>query len=285
MFDLNPTDESLVKELIDRTFEEDISSGDVTTNSIVDETSIAEATWISKENGTVAGLEIAPIVFQKLDPQLEWNYLLKDGNEVEVGDEILKMNGSCRAILTAERIALNIVQRMSGIATMTSKYVKAIEDYSTTILDTRKTVPGLRILDKHAVAAGGGRNHRMGLFDLVMIKDNHIVAAGGISEAVQKVRAKQLDLRVEVETTMLNQVKEALSAGADIIMLDNMSSEQMKEAVSLINNSAETEASGNITLENVREVAQTGVDYISVGALTHSVKAFDISQKLENISK
>jgi nicotinate-nucleotide pyrophosphorylase (carboxylating) len=279
------TEESAVQELIDRAFEEDVGSGDVTTDSIVDEAASAEAIWISREKGTIAGLDIARSVFQKMDPQLEWNHFIEDGNEVENGNKIVTMKGSCRVLLTVERIALNIIQRMSGIATMTSKYVRAIGDYSTKILDTRKTVPGLRLLDKYAVAAGGGENHRLGLFDLALIKDNHIIAAGGITEAMYKVRAKHPDLRIEVETTTLDQVKEALSGGADIIMLDNMNNKQMEKAVSLIKDKAEIEASGNITLANVREVAQTGVDYISVGALTHSVKAFDISQKLQKIFK
>lgn len=285
MFDLESIDIPAIQQLVDRAFEEDVGSGDVTTDAIVDETTLAEATWISKGKGTVAGLEIVRRVYEKLDPELEWTSIIDDGSSVEPGDVIVKMEGSCRAVLTAERIALNLIQRMSGIATMTGKYVQEVKDYPAEILDTRKTVPGLRMLDKYAVVVGGGTNHRMGLFDLAMIKDNHIVAAGGIEEAVQKVRLKAPDLRVEVETGSLDQVKEALSAGADIIMLDNMETEQMKEAVSLINGKAKVEASGNITLENVREVAKTGVDFISVGALTHSVKAFDISQRLEKIVK
>lgn len=283
MFDSNPLNEPAVKKIIDRAFEEDIGSGDVTTNSVVSQDASAEAIWISKENGIVAGLDIARGVFRKLDSQLEWRGFVKDGSEVGRGDEIVKMKGTCRAILTAERIALNIAQRMSGIATETSRYVQAIKDFPAKILDTRKTVPGMRKLDKYAVVVGGGTNHRMGLFDLAMIKDNHIVAAGGIKGAVQNVRERHPEIRIEVETTTLKQVKEALSAGADIIMLDNMDIGAMQEAVSLIDNKAETEASGNITLENVREVAQTGVNYISVGALTHSVKAFDISQQIQKI--
>lgn len=283
MFDLESTDIPAIQQLVNRAFEEDVGSGDVTTNAIVDKAARAEASWISKEQGMVAGLEIGRRVFEKLDPQLEWTSNINDGNRVVSGDVIVNMKGSCRAILTAERIALNIIQRMSGIATLTDKYVQEVADFTADILDTRKTVPGLRMLDKYAVVAGGGTNHRMGLFDLAMIKDNHIVATGGITEAVQKVRSKAPDLRVEVETGSLVQVREALSAEADIIMLDNMNIEQMNEAVALINGEAKVEASGNMTLENVREVAQTGVDYISVGALTHSVRAFDISQKLEKI--
>lgn len=277
--------EDIIEALIERAFEEDVQSGDVTTNAIVEESSKAEAVWTSKEEGIIAGLDIARKVFEKLDSHLEWMPQIKDGDKVEAGTELVIIKGSCRAILTAERIALNIAQRMSGIATITSKYVDAIGDLPTKVLDTRKTVPGLRLLDKHAVASGGGTNHRMGLFDLAMIKDNHIVASGGIEQAVLKVRNEYPDLQVEVETTTLDQVQEALSAGADIIMLDNMSTKQMREAVSLIKDRAKSEASGNITLDTVREVAETGVDYISVGALTHSVQAFDISQELRKIFK
>lgn len=277
------TEDAIIEALIDRAFEEDVQSGDVTTNAIVDESSRAEAVWKSKEKGIIAGLDIARMVFEKLDPQLEWEPHVNDGDEVESGTELVTITGSCRAILTAERIALNIGQRMSGIATMARQYVDAIGDLDTKILDTRKTVPGFRLLDKYAVVAGGGTNHRMGLFDMAMIKDNHIVAAGGIEEAVLKVRNANSEVQVEVETTNLEEVQEALSAGADIIMLDNMSPQKMKEAVSLIDRHAKTEASGNITLDTVREAAETGVDFISVGALTHSVKAFDISQELRRI--
>jgi nicotinate-nucleotide pyrophosphorylase (carboxylating) len=277
------TEKDLTEELVMRALDEDIRSGDVTTNAIVDESKHAQAVWTSKEEGIIAGLDVAQTVFRALDPNIEWKSFNNDGDEVNPGSELISIRGSCRAILTAERTALNFAQRMSGIATKTRKYVNALSGYETKILDTRKTVPGLRALDKYAVSSGGGTNHRMGLFDLVMIKDNHIVAAGGISQAVAKVRRKSTDLKIEVETTSLEQVEQALSAGVDIIMLDNMSPEQMKEAVLLIDKQAETEASGNITLENVKEVAETGVDYISVGALTHSVKAFDISQELKKI--
>lgn len=279
------TQEDAIQELIERALEEDLKTGDATTNAIVDEELQARAVWIAKEQGIVAGLEIARRVFQNLDPELEWKPRLEEGNSVEPGTEVVELQGACRAILSAERIALNIAQRMSGIATMTDRYTEAVGDYPAKILDTRKTAPGLRLLDKYAVAAGGGTNHRMGLYDMAMIKDNHIVAAGGIGQAVQKVRKQYPELKIEVETTSIDEVKEALAAGADIIMLDNMSTAQMKKAVALIDGEAKTEASGNITLENVREVAATGVDYISVGALTHSVKAFDISQQLQKIFK
>jgi len=270
--------EKIIDRLIDRAFEEDIDSGDVTTNAIIDPVARGEAVWKAKDTGIVAGLDIAAKVFGRLDADLQWMPEVQDAEEVAAGRTILVMRGKTRAILTAERIALNIAQRMSGIATKTRRFVEAVQESNTQILDTRKTVPGLRLLDKYAVRAGGGQNHRMGLYDLALIKDNHIAAAGNIARAVQKVRDHDRALKVEVETTTLRQVEEARRAGSDIIMLDNMSIELMREAVERIGNRAKTEASGNITLQNVREVAETGVDYISVGALTHSVNAFDISQ-------
>lgn len=285
MPDLNTITGRSIESLIERAFEEDIRSGDVTTNAIVEEHQKAKAAWVSKEKGVVAGLDIARLVFQELDPKISWLPEVEDGDLVEVGTELVGMEGSCRAILTAERIALNIVQRMSGIATLTNRFVKETGDLDTKILDTRKTVPGMRSPDKYAVAAGGGTNHRMGLFDMAMIKDNHIVAAGGIQQAVEAVRERNPEVRIEVETTTLGQVKKALAAGADIIMLDNMGTGQMSEAVALVKGRALLEASGNIGLDRVREVAETGVDFISVGALTHSVEAFDISQQLKEIIK
>lgn len=277
-------DNTNITALVDRAFEEDVQSGDVTTNAIVDESQKAEAVWVAKEEGIVAGLIIAKKVFQHLDPQITWNTAVNDGSKVTKGTKIVTIEGTARALLTAERIALNIAQRMSGIATMTRKFVDAVEEYPAKILDTRKTVSGLRELDKYAVKTGGGTNHRMGLYDMAMIKDNHIVAAGNITEAVEKVRLENPDIRIEVETTMLDQVKEALAAEVDIIMLDNMSIEQMRKAVEIIDSRAQSEASGNVTLETVKEIAATGVDFISVGALTHSVKAFDISQRLTYIN-
>ena len=279
------TDKKEVQELIRRALEEDIQRGDATTNAIVDETTSANAAWMAKETGIIAGLDVARLVYQEFDTEFEWNCHCEDGDQISAGKTVVEMQGTCRAVLSAERIALNIVQRMSGIATMTNRYVELVSDYDVKILDTRKTVPGMRLLDKYAVATGGGTNHRMGLFDMVMIKDNHIAAAGSIADAVLSVRNAEPNLKIEVETTTLEQVDEALEAGADIIMLDNMSMHQMKEAVSLIEGEAETEASGNISLETIEEVAQTGVDYISVGALTHSVKAFDISQQIQKIFK
>lgn len=281
--DLNQAITETIQNIIDRAFKEDIGPGDVTTNTVVAEDREAKASWIAKEGGIIAGFDIAEKAFQRLDHQLIWTTNVIDGDLVQEGETIAEIEGACRAILTAERFALNVVQRMSGIATMTRKFVDAIDGYPAQILDTRKTVPGLRLLDKYAVQAGGGTNHRMGLYDLAMIKDNHIVAAGSITSAVQSIRKSNVDIRIEIETTSLDQVKEAVAVGADIIMLDNMSTNQMKEAVTFTDGQADTEASGNITLDTVREVAATGVDYISVGALTHSVKAFDISQQVQKI--
>lgn len=273
--------EEIIKRLIDQAFEEDVGSGDVTTNAVIDENARGKASWQAKDDGIIAGLDIAQQVFKRLDPDFHWIPKRVDGEKVSAGNLITSMHGRVRAILTAERIALNITQRMSGIATKTRRFVEAISGLDTQILDTRKTVPGLRMIDKYAVKAGGGRNHRMGLHDLAMIKDNHIIAAGNIRTAVRAVRSKHPSLKIEVEAATFQQVEEALSSDADIIMLDNMSIRQMREAVTLIGGRAKTEASGNISLRNVRKVAETGVDYISVGALTHSVEAFDISQNLQ----
>ncbi len=243
----------------------------------------ASAKWIVKEDGVICGLDIAQIVFQKLDQQIHWVPVKKDGDQVRSGEKIVTFSGNCRAILTAERTALNFAQRMSGIATKTQMAVQLLSGYKTQIVDTRKTVPGLRILDKYAVQSGGGKNHRMGLYDMVMVKDNHIVAAGSITEAVQKIRQRSPNVKIEVETTTLDQVKEALNTGVDFIMFDNMEIEMMKSAVHLADGKTLTEASGNLSVEDIQNVAETGVDYISSGALTHSVKAFDISQRIIEI--
>jgi len=270
-------------DLINVALAEDIGSGDITTNAIIDNTRKASAIWIAKQEGVVAGLEVAKFVFKKLDLNIEWSPSVEEGSYVKSGELLVKIKGNCRAVLTAERTALNIAQRMSGIATKTKRLVHEMKDFPTKILDTRKTVPGMRRLDKISVRLGGGSNHRMGLFDLAMIKDNHVLAAGGIISAVQRVRFQQPSIRIEVEVTTIKQVEEALMAGADIIMLDNMSPDQMSEAVKLIGAKAKTEASGNITDSNIRLVASKGVNFISIGALTHSVQAFDISQKLKEI--
>lgn len=270
-----------VELIINHAFQEDIGNGDITTNNIVPENTLATASMTAKADGIVAGLDIAEMVFRKLDENLVWNPKNKDGDHVVKGDVILEIKGTFRALLTGERLALNLMQRMSGIATETSKYVAEAKGTKVKILDTRKTVPGLRTFDKYAVKMGGGTNHRIGLYDMVMIKDNHIKIAGSITIAVEQVRkAIPSDIKVEVETTNLNEVKEALSAGADIIMLDNMNNELMTEAVKLINGRALVEASGNMNLERISGVAKTGVDFISIGALTHSVTALDISQNI-----
>lgn len=279
----NVSNREWLDDLIDVALAEDIGSGDITSEAVVSDQKKASAVWIAKQNGTIAGLDIGKMVFQKIDDGIEWKSFHEDGNTVKNGEVIAEFSGLCRAILTAERTALNVVQRMSGIATMTNEMVGKLEGISTKILDTRKTAPGLRRLDKMAVKIGGGVNHRMGLFDLAMIKDNHILAAGSITEAVKNLRLKDPDIRIEVETKDMDQVDEALESDADIIMLDNLSLEMMSEAVARIGGRAVTEASGNITSENVRKVAETGVNFISVGALTHSVCAFDISQSIKEI--
>ena len=263
--------------IIENTLEEDLGSGDVTTDAIFSVDDTCEALIIAKEEGIIAGIPIAERVFQKLAPEVTVAQKLKDGEHVNPGDEILVIKGSIHAVLSGERLSLNLLQRMSGIATATSKYVAAISGYRTRILDTRKTAPGLRVLDKYAVSIGGGCNHRFGLYDAVLIKDNHIDFAGNISNAIEIVRSKyQSKFKVEVETSTLDEVREALKAGADIIMLDNMTVEMMKEAVRIINGKSITEASGGITLDNVRQIADTGVDFISVGAIKHSSPALEI---------
>ena len=272
-----------ISDFVREALAEDIGSGDVTTDSIVSKDQEAKAVWIAKEEGVLAGLDIAKEVFLELDDQINWKPKFSDGEKVSEGQTIIEMSGNCRAILTAERTSLNIAQRMSGIATATHRVVEILAEFDTNLLDTRKTAPGLRRLDKLAVKAGGGINHRMGLYDLAMIKENHIVAAGGITKAVQYVRVQNPEIKIEVETTTLDEVLEALRAGADIIMLDNMTIDEISEAVKIINGSAQTEASGGITVKNVREIAKTGVNYISMGFITHSVRAFDISQRMIDV--
>jgi len=275
-----------IDSIIKNALNEDVGSGDITTDTIFPPDAKCEAQIIAKEKGIIAGIPIAKRVFQKLDPEVSFSLdpevsfsqNSNDGDRVTPGQEILRIKATVRAVLTGERLALNLLQRMSGIATATSLYVDAVKGSKTKILDTRKTAPGLRVLDKYAVLAGGAQNHRFGLYDLVLIKDNHINFAGGISNAVQIVRSKYQDeFKIEVETSTLDEVKEALSAGADIIMLDNMNISMMKEAVEMINKKALTEASGGIILSTLTDIAETGVDYISVGAITHSSPALDIS--------
>lgn len=268
--------------LINLALDEDVATGDITTDNLIPAESRKKAYMVAKADGVIAGLPVAEMVFRKLDPQLDWNPEVNEGAHVQKGDVLVRFECSYRALLTGERTALNFFQRLSGIATMSAMYAEAVAGFKTVILDTRKTLPGFRLLDKYAVKTGGATNHRIGLFDMVMIKDNHIDVAGGITPAVSQIKAKvSPDIKIEVETTTLAQVQEALDAGADIIMLDNMDNETMTTAVQLINGRAKVEASGNMTLERLREVAATGVDYISIGALTHSVQAMDISQRIE----
>ena len=259
---------------------EDVGPGDVTTEAIVPAEARAEAVWVAKSDGVVAGLDEALEVFRALDPDLEWQPQTGEGAWVEAGTELVRFSGRARAVLTGERTALNLAQRMSGIATAARACVQAVEGTGVRILDTRKTVPGLRDLDKKAVAIGGGGNHRIGLYDLAMIKDNHIAAAGGIAAAVAAVRAHAPGIAVEVEVTCFEELDQALAAGVEWIMLDNMPPARMAEAVRRVAGRARLEASGNVRLENIRAVAESGVDCISLGALTHSVVAFDISQRL-----
>jgi nicotinate-nucleotide pyrophosphorylase (carboxylating) len=271
-----------IKPIIEFALKEDIGSGDVTTDSIIPGEMNAIASMLAKAPGVIAGLPVAEFVFKSLNPDIEWHPLIQDGDKVQEGDIIVKIEGSYRSLLKGERLALNLLQRMSGIATMTSKYVGEVKGFKTRILDTRKTVPGLRILDKYAVKMGGGTNHRIGLYDMVLIKDNHIKAAGGITNAIDLVRRNcSQSIKLEVETTTLDEVREALSKDVEMIMLDNMDISTIAEAVKIINGRAKIEASGNMSIDRVKEIAITGVDYISIGALTHSVKALDISMNIE----
>lgn len=272
--------ENLIEKIISLAIEEDVHTGDITTNSLIPVEKMATALMTAKGEGVVSGIEIARRVFERFDKNIKWSPFVKDGDSIRRGDPIVKVEGSFRALLTGERIALNILQRMSGIATATSICVKELSGFKTKLLDTRKTAPGMRVLDKMAVHAGGGENHRIGLYDMALIKDNHIKVAGGISKAVMEVRANAPGVKIEVETTNLQEVMEAVESGADIVMLDNMSNEEMAEAVKVINNRSKTEASGNMSLERLKGVAATGVDFISVGALTHSVVALDISMNI-----
>lgn len=270
--------------VIDLALEEDIGPGDITTLSLVPENLWARGHFVAKEEGVIAGLPVAARVFSRLDPETRFFPKVPEGAVVSQGSVIAVVEGRAQVLLTGERVALNFLRHLSGIATCTRRLVAAAEGYGVTIVDTRKTTPGLRVLEKYAVRVGGGKNHRFGLFDGILIKDNHIKVAGGIAKAVAKVReCAPHTLKVEVEAESLAEVEEALTAGADVIMLDNMSVETMRAAVRLINGRALTEASGGITEENIREVAATGVDLISVGALTHSVRALDISLEIVEV--
>lgn len=260
--------------------EEDINSEDVTTNSVMPEYKKGEVQLICKEDGIIAGLPIFERVFLLLDPRTKVTFDVKDGDRVEKGRHLAAVTGDIRVLLSGERTALNYLQRMSGIATYTNTVVKLLEGTRTKLLDTRKTTPCMRIFEKYAVRVGGGNNHRYNLSDGILLKDNHIDAAGGVKEAIAAAKAyAPFVRRIEVETENLSMVREAVEAGADIIMLDNMTPGQMAEAVKLIDGRAETECSGNITRENIRAITETGVDYVSSGALTHSAPILDISLK------
>ena len=270
-----------VDNLIKEAISEDINYIDVSADYLIPEDQRNDSYFVAKADGVLCGLDIAMRVFTLLDDTFTYTVHKKDGEEVKAGDLIVEFNGKTACLLKGERTALNIIQHMSGIATATNKAVKLCEGTNASVTDTRKTLPGLRALQKYAVVCGGGKNHRYNLSDGAMLKDNHIDAGGGITNAVAILRSKLGHMvKIEVETRNFDEVKEAVAAGADIIMLDNMTNEQMKECVEYINGRAKTEASGNITLDNIAEVAKTGVDIISLGALTHSVKAFDISMKM-----
>jgi len=273
-------DPKYLNELISRALAEDVGTGDITTQSTVPQDTVISGKFIAKSAGILCGTEVAKAVFAYIDPQVKMEAFFKDGDAIAKGDIIGTVEGRAASVLTGERLALNLMQRLSGIATRTRQAVDEIKGYPTRIIDTRKTTPGLRVLEKHAVRAGGGYNHRITLADGVLIKDNHIKAAGGITPAVKAARENAPHtLKIEVETETLEQVKEALTAGADIIMLDNMSNELMTQAVKLIDKRVLTEASGNMDEKNLKEVAATGVDFISIGALTHTIKPMDISLK------
>lgn len=276
----------LIDKIVEQVLLEDIGTGDITSDSIVPYDLKAKGIIKTSEEGVVAGLDIAHLIFKKLDPEIIFQEKIKDGVKVARGKVLAEISGSARTILKGERVALNFLQRMSGIATITSKFCQEVKDFPVRIVDTRKTTPGLRVLEKYAVLMGGGYNHRFGLYDAVLIKDNHIAVAGGIKSAVNSVR-KQIShtVKIEVEVENLSQLQEALEMKVDIVMLDNMELETMKEAVKIVKGKALIEASGGITLKKVREIAQTGVDLISVGALTHSVKSLDISMEIKNVSR
>jgi nicotinate-nucleotide pyrophosphorylase (carboxylating) len=265
---------------IEEWLDEDLMEGDLTTSLLPDKKD-GEAWMIAKADGVIAGLPLASLVFNILDSRIQTNILIQDGEAVKRGDVIIQLEGPMSSLLAGERLALNLLQRLSGISTLTNHYVRQVQGLPVRIVDTRKTTPGLRGLEKYAVRMGGGHNHRFGLYDAAMIKDNHIKAAGGITQAVTKLRQTlPHTVKIEVEVESLEQVKEVLEIGVDIIMLDNMSNSIMKEAVSLIDRKAIVEASGGVSLETVRAIAETGVDVISVGALTHSASALDISMDL-----
>lgn len=274
---------SLIQQHVAAALVEDIGTGDVTTESLIDSAQTGTARIVARQPMTVSGLEIAQAVFRQLDAKATFETHCEDGHSAETGQVILTIHAGLRALLSGERTALNYLQRLSGVATQAARYVKAVTGTGVLILDTRKTTPGWRALEKYAVQCGGARNHRRGLDDMVMIKDNHLaaLARNSLAEAIETVRAHSPDLKIEVEAETVEQAIAAAEAGADIVLLDNMSVDDMREALRRIDGAAQIEASGGITLETIGEVAETGVHYISVGALTHSVMAADIAMELE----
>ncbi len=272
-----------VERIVKRALEEDIGLGDITTEATVEAGVTVRAELVAKEDFVVAGLDVAARVFTELDAEVGFEKLKEDGEKVARGEVLAWIRGEARCLLQGERVALNLLQRMSGIATMTARFVREVEGTGTLVVDTRKTVPGLRVLDKYAVRMGGGRNHRTSLYDGVLIKENHVAAAGGIAAAINRARKRISHvLKIEIETRNLDEVREALEAGAEVILLDNMPAETLREAVRLIDGRALSEASGGVTLETIRDIAEAGVDVISVGALTHSCRAVDISLLFED---
>ncbi len=272
--------DSKTKHLIHLALSEDIGRKDLTSDALVHRRLVGKAVIVARQDGMLAGLPVAEMVFRMTNPGVIFEMLKRDGQKVKKGERIALIEGKVRAILSAERTALNFLQRLSGIATLTAKYVAKIKQTKTKILDTRKTTPGLRILEKYAVKVGGGQNHRMGLFDMILIKENHIRAAGGISKAVNEARSKYPRQKIEVEARNLYQLKEAIESGPDWIMLDNMKIPQIRKAVKIIRPASPAiriEASGRVDLKNIRRMALTGVDFVSVGALTHSAPALDLS--------
>ena len=276
--------EELVDRLIDLSFAEDIGDGDHTTLCCIPEDAMGKSKLLIKEDGILAGVEIAKEVFHRFDPTMQVEVFMGDGSKVKKGDVAMIVTGKVRSLLQTERLMLNIMQRMSGIATMTSKYVERLEGTHTRVLDTRKTTPGMRMLEKQAVKIGGGCNHRIGLFDMILLKDNHVDFCGGIANAINRcheyLKEKGLDLKIEIEVRNFEELKQAMDCGGiDRIMLDNFSVKDTKKAVEIVGGKYETESSGGITFDTLRDYAECGVDFISVGALTHSVKGLDMSFK------
>lgn len=272
-----------IKKLIDMALAEDLGPGDITTENLISPDAAGRATVVAKEPLTLAGLAVARYVFERLDPSVVFTTRFNDGDTLLPGQTAIRLAGSLAALLTAERTALNFLQRLAGIATFTREYVDLLRGQKVRLLDTRKTTPGWRALEKYAVRIGGGANHRIGLYDAVLIKDNHIVAAGGIASAVASMRSRVPgDMTIEVETASLDQVRSALEAGAHIIMLDNMDLDQIRAAVALVAGRAKLEVSGGVTLENLAALAATGIDFISCGALTHSARAVDLGMYIAN---